>query len=100
MILSEPNIEFWYSPLLKLETILLPSHYRNKSELAFYDEYFKHAQCYGDLDRIFEIGQPEAIKHGIPVIDALHVAAANLARCRILITTEKTTRPIFRTTPS
>lgn len=47
MILSEPNIEFWYSPLLKLETILLPSHYRNKSELAFYDEYFKHAQCYG-----------------------------------------------------
>jgi len=47
---------------------------------------------------MFEVGQPEAIKHGIPVIDALHVAAANLARCKILITTEKTTKPIFRTT--
>ncbi len=47
---------------------------------------------------MMEIGQPEAIKHGIPVIDALHVAAANLARCEILVTTEKTTKPIFRTT--
>jgi hypothetical protein len=47
---------------------------------------------------MFEIGQREAVKHGISVIDVLHVAAANLARCKILITTEKTTKPIFRTT--
>jgi predicted nucleic acid-binding protein len=46
---------------------------------------------------MFEIGGKEAMKHGISVIDALHVAAANLARCKVLVTTEKPTKPIFRT---
>ncbi len=96
-VLSEPNVEFWYSPLLRLEAILQPSHYRFVLELEFYKEYFKHANCYGNLDRTFEIGEAEAIKHGIPVIDALHVAAASLSRCKLLITSEKTTKPIFRT---
>jgi hypothetical protein len=96
-ILSEPNIEYWYSPLLRLEVILQPSHYGYALELEFYKEYFSHANCYGDLDRIFTIAEPEAIKHGIPVIDALHVAAANLARCKVLVTTEKSTKPMFRT---
>jgi hypothetical protein len=34
---------------------------------------------------------------GIAVIDALHVAAAHLSRCAALVTTEKPTKPIFRT---
>lgn len=46
---------------------------------------------------MFEIGEREATTHGISVIDALHIAAANLARCKLLITTEKPTKPMFRT---
>jgi predicted nucleic acid-binding protein len=96
-VLSEPNLEFWYSPLLRLETVLQAAHHGRKLELAFYAAYFKQANCFGDLNRIFEIGQPDALKHGIPVMDALHVAAANLARCKVLFTTESPTKPLFRT---
>jgi predicted nucleic acid-binding protein len=96
-VLSEPEYEFWYSPLLRLETTLQPFHNNRKAEMTFYQEYFKHAQCFGDLNRIFEIGEPDAMKHGIPVMDALHIAAANLSRCKVLFTTEAPTKPLFRT---
>ena len=52
---------------------------------------------YGDLDRTFQIGAQDAKRHGIPVVDALHIAAANLSRCVALITAEKPTKPLFRT---
>ena len=94
-VLSEPNLEFWYSPFLKLEVVLLPTHEKRKDELAFYEEYFSHANCYGALDRIFEIGSREAMKHGIKIADAFHIAAANLSKCKVLITAEKTTSHMF-----
>jgi hypothetical protein len=96
-ILSNPDFEFWYSTLLKLELTLQPAHQRRKLELAFYDAYFKSADCFGDLNRIFEIGAPEAVKHGIPVLDVLHIAAASLSKCKTLFTTEGPTKPLFRT---
>lgn len=88
---------FGIAPLIKLEVILQPTHRKQTVELQFYEEYFKHANCWGTLDRMFEIASPEAMKHGISVMDALHIAAANLARCKLLITTEKPTKPMFRT---
>jgi hypothetical protein len=96
-VLSCPTFEFWYSPLLRLELILQPTHQRRKIELAFYEEYFEHANCYGDLNRMFEIGSPDAMKHGISVVDALHVACANLSRCEVLLTTETVNKPMFKT---
>jgi hypothetical protein len=96
-ILGCPLLEFWYSPLLHLEVTLQAVHHKQAEELRFYDEYFGHANNYGDLDRIFQIGASDAKRHGIPVVDALHIAAANLSRCVALITTEKPTKPLFRT---
>jgi len=97
VVLSDPKLEFWYSPLVRLEVILKPTHHRRRAELAFYEEYFSHANCFEDLDRMFEIGGKEAMRHGIAVVDALHVAAAHLSRCAALVTTEKATKPMFRT---
>ena len=97
-VLSWRAFEFWYSPLLRLELILQPTHQRRKLELAFYEEYFQHANCYVDLNKIFEAGSREATKHGIPVVDALHLGCASLAKCRFLLTTEAATKPMFKTT--
>jgi predicted nucleic acid-binding protein len=96
-LLSFPHLEFWYSPLLKLEVTLQAAYHKQSDELDFYAEYFRHATCFGQFDRMFEIGEPDAVRHGITVVDALHVAAANLSRCRVLFTTEKVTSPLFRT---
>ena len=76
---------------------LQPTHHKRKLELEFYTEYFRHADCYGSLDRMFEAAETEALTHGIPVLDALHIAAANLSGCRWLFTSEGPTMPLLRT---
>lgn len=96
-LLADPTFEFVYSPFLKLEVLLLPRYHRRSPEVAFYEAYFDSAQCFGDLNRIFEIGQKEAFTHGIKVLDAMHIATANLARCSVLITLERSTGPMYRT---
>jgi predicted nucleic acid-binding protein len=96
-ILNCPLLEFWYSPLLHLEVTLQAVHHKQVEELKFYDVYFRHAEMYGDLNRTLEIAAPDAKRHGIGVVDALHVAAANLSKCEAFITTEKPTKPLFRT---
>jgi len=50
--------------------MLHPTHHRDKLEMDFHGAYFKHADCFGDLNRVFEIGERDAMKHGIPVMDA------------------------------
>jgi len=104
-VLSEPCLDFYYSPLLKLEVTLQPTHHGFTKELAFYDLYFRNSNIFGNLNHIFEVGYPEALKHGITVMDALHLAAAKLSRCQLFITTEKPTKsrtqeltPMFRST--
>ncbi len=61
------------------------------------DEHFNSASCMGNLNNIYYVAHPDASKHGIPVLDALHVAAAYLSKCRLLVTAEKETKPMFRT---
>jgi hypothetical protein len=97
-VLGAPHAEFWYSPILRLELILQPTYHQKTIELEFYATYFGGANCYGAVDRIFEVGQSEAMKYGIPVLDALHIAAAHLAKCKLLLTTESRSKPMFRTT--
>lgn len=96
-ILSQPLFEFWYNPLLRMEVTLQPAYQHRHVQLNFYNTYFQHASCFGDLNRMFEIGAQESVKHGIAVVDALHVATAHLAKCSALVTTEKPTKPMFRT---
>jgi len=96
-ILSEPLFDFWYNPLLHMEVMIQPTYQRHSLELAFYKTYFSGASCHGNLNQIFEIGKQEAMKHGIAAVDALHVATAHLARCAVLVTAEKPTKPMFRT---
>src|SRR5437764_4993789 len=96
-ILSDTDYEFWYSPLLRLELMLQPSRNKRALEIEFLQEYFTHAQCYGDLNKIFEISSPDAMRHGIPVLDALHIGAATAAKFKVLFTTEARTKPLFRT---
>lgn len=96
-VLADPGHVFVYNPFLQLEVLLKTKFHKRDLEGQFYESYFKSANCYGDLNRMFEIGGKEAYRHGIAVIDAMHIASANLMHCDILVTLEKTTKPMFRT---
>jgi hypothetical protein len=95
-ILTEPGVDFYYSPLVRLEVMLQPTHLRRIKEISFYENIFKTAKIYGNLNHMFEIAEREALAHGITVIDAFHLAAATLSRCELFITTEKSSKPLFR----
>jgi predicted nucleic acid-binding protein len=95
--LSEPLFEFIYDPLLQMEVMIQPTYHRHTLEVSFYSTYFRNAACFGQLNQMFEIASREAMKHGIAVSDALHIATAHLSKCAALVTAEKSTKPMFRT---
>jgi len=95
--LDETRFEFIYNPLLRMEVLIQPTHQGHALEVSFYNTYFRNATCWGHLDRMFEIGGEEAMKHGIAVTDALHIATAHISKCVALVTAEKPTKPMFRT---
>lgn len=96
-LLADPGLEFVYDPFLRLEVLLQPTYNGRVLEIQFYQEYFRTAEQFGMLDRIFDLGQQECFKHGIKVMDAMHIAAARLAGCDALITLERSTSPMYRT---
>jgi hypothetical protein len=49
-------------------------------------------------DRIVDLAEQEASQHGLGALDALHVAAAVLLAADELVTTERLTSPLHRTT--
>jgi hypothetical protein len=63
---------------------------------GFYDEYFKAAEWFRDLDKIEAAAQIEAAKSGLAAMDALHLAAAYLSRADEFVTTERPGKPISR----
>ena len=97
-LLADPAHSFVYDPFLELEVLLLPKFHRRELEAEFHETYFKLATCFDDLNRLFKVGRDEAYRHGIAVLDAMHIAAAHLTGCDALVTLEKPTKPMFRTT--
>ena len=63
---------------------------------AFYDQYFRAAEWIVDLEQIEAVAQIEAAKSGLAAMDALHIAAAHLGRADEFITTERSGKPIYR----
>jgi predicted nucleic acid-binding protein len=95
-VLENPARVFYYSPLLRLEVMLKPAFLQDEATLDIYRYFFKTATIFGDLNRIFEIGSKEALRYGIPVMDAMHLAAAHLTKS-VFVTNERPDKPLYRT---
>jgi predicted nucleic acid-binding protein len=63
---------------------------------SFYARFFRDAKWVRDLERIDEVARAEAEKHGLGAMDALHLAAAHVSGAAEMITTEKRSKPIHR----
>lgn len=71
---------------------------RRKEEADFYKEYFDNALIWvNDVAKTIEIATQESELHGIAAMDALHIAAAYLGEATVLYTTERETKPLYRT---
>jgi hypothetical protein len=79
--------EFVSSDYVKLETIPKPTYFGREAELKFYNFDAAH----------LEEGLIEACQSGLQSLDAVHVILAVLSGCDELVTTEKPTAAIHRT---
>lgn len=97
-VLADARREFVTSDFLELELLPKPVYFQRQSEAVFLRSYFAASvqRIIAD-DKLVAAALNEACVCGMAAVDALHVVAAHAAHADELITTEKATKPIYRT---
>ena len=91
--------EFVSSDYVKMETIPKPTYFGRQAELKFYDAFFSTVSVWFNFDVThMEQGLIEACQSGLQALDSVHIVLAFLSGCDELVTTEKPTSAIHRTT--
>lgn len=98
-VLDELDIEFASSIFVKLEILPMPRFNKRKSEVEFYEEFFKNITIWAEPnDELAQSALGEASKNGLGAMDALHVVSAIKCNSDEFITAEQTTKPFNRVT--
>ena len=96
-VLDDPDRVFVTSDFVRLEVIPKPAFHGKKTEVEFYEEFFRNVVRTVRSSRTLVIeAEAEAVTSGLSAVDALHIAAAKRAGCEEFITTESSTKPMFR----
>lgn len=95
-VLDDPDRDYVTSDFVRLEVLPKAVFNQQVDEAEFYRTFFDNARrTIKSSSRLVLEAQAEAESTGLSAIDALHVAAAKRASCEELVTTEKSTKPIF-----
>jgi len=96
-ILDDGSREFAASVFLRLEVLPKPVYERRRTEIEFYESFFRSVALWATVDaKLIDTAYDAATKHGLAAMDALHVAAAELLGVSEFVTTESPTKPLFR----
>ena len=97
-IVDDPDRRFATSTLVRLETLPKALFHGWGDAADFYKSYFDRVEVWADdLNAIVDSAFDEAVQHDIAPRDALHVAAAAAVGATELITAERPTTPMLRT---
>ncbi len=98
-ILNSPNREFASSTFIQLETLPKAIYNQQQAEAEFYESFFSSVTLWAtELPQIVQTGNRIACTYGLAAMDALHIAAALSVDTEEFVTTEKTTKPMYRVT--
>jgi len=98
-ILQDSDREFASSIFVKLEVLPKAVYNRQADEAEFYETFFNAvAYWVNDVERIIEEAYRIACSYGLAAMDSLHLAAALLIGAEEFVTTEKSTKPMYRVT--
>ena len=88
-ILDDPTREFVTSDLVRLEVIPYARYFRKDTEVAFFEAFFASVRRTVRSSRtLTAAAEAEAAQTGMQAMDALHIAAAKVAKTDEFITTE------------
>lgn len=97
-VLNHDAREFVTSDFLALELIPKAVYFKNIKEREFYEDYFDRAVSrIKSSVELVNAAYTQACALGLQAMDALHLACALAAGTVEFITTEKPTKPIYRT---
>jgi predicted nucleic acid-binding protein len=98
-ILDDPDRTFASSEFIRLEVLPKALFNRKSKEAEFYSSFFQAVTHWPDsTDAVVRHPYDMAVRFGLAALDALHVAAALSVGAEELITTEKRSKPLHRTT--
>lgn len=98
-VLDDPLREFTSSPFVQLETLPKAIYNKQQEEAEFYEAFFAAVTDWAsDLEQILKSAAHIARTYGLASMDAIHVAAALSIKVDELVTTERTTKPMYRVT--
>lgn len=98
-ILNDPSRRFVTSEFVRLEVLPKAAYYQRVAEVTFYNEFFAVVTRSVAITRsLVNVALQRAETFGLSAVDALHVAAAEMARADELVTAERPTSPLMRVT--
>ena len=96
-VIDDDTRDFVVSDILRLELIPKSHFNRQFAEEQFYKDYFSAAvTVIQTTPELVQDAETEAKSNGLSAADALHITAAKQGRVDEFITTEKSTKPLFR----
>jgi predicted nucleic acid-binding protein len=96
-VLDDPDREFASSVFVELEILPKALYQKQADEAEFYRTYLAAVQYAPDnVAAVLTEALAVAETFGLNALDAIHVAAANATGAEELITTEQSSKPIFR----
>ncbi|MGF1541110.1 MAG: type II toxin-antitoxin system VapC family toxin [Pleurocapsa sp.] len=96
-ILESADRKFASSQFIKLEILPKAFYHRQNNEVEFYEIFFEAVTYWAnDLEQILQSSYDLACRYGLAAMDALHIAAAISLGAEEFITTEKSTKPMYR----
>jgi hypothetical protein len=99
VILDDPERSFVTSEYIRMEVLPKALYHRQHQEALLYEMFFSRAvQIVPASASLLSHAYTEACAYGLAALDALHIAAAKFSGAEEFITTERTTKPLFRVT--
>lgn len=96
-IIDDPEREFIVSDYLKLEVIPKPTFFQYHEEVMFMQTFINNASMeFSGTPFTTSRALTLACQYGLNAIDALHAEVAIEAEANVLITIEKSTKPLYR----
>ena len=90
--------EFVSSDYVRMEIVPKPTFFGRVAEVRFYEEFFATVTTWVTFEKAhLESAFEEACRSGLSWVDAVHVVIAELSGCEELVTSEKPTSAIHRT---
>jgi predicted nucleic acid-binding protein len=84
------------SEVIRLELLPKPLYFKQKDEVAFYEEIFRRSECDRLDGALYSDAFALAERYGLAAADAFNLASAIRLQADEFVTTERPGRPMFR----